>query len=146
MNRFIHWCDHYSYIPTIFYEWVSDCCLTPTQQCVSCIMVNMLIFHEMMMRFTLYLSDTLSWIFIVIAHWNNSLRIDMSHISDILSWFRANHNQSLLFLLNAACLVARYQFHSLWFDLIGTRTRDLPHSRRACYHYIIDAVQGTLKK
>jgi hypothetical protein len=35
----------------------------------------------------------------VLAHWNNSLRIDMSHHSDTLSWFCTN--QSLLFLLNA---------------------------------------------
>jgi hypothetical protein len=40
--------------------------------------------------------------FIVLAHWNNSLRIDMSPHSDTLSWFRAN--QSLLFLLNCCVL------------------------------------------
>ena len=49
----------------------------------------------------------LSWIFIVLAHWNNSPRIDMSPHSDTLSWFRAN--QSLIFLLNAACLVEKQQ-------------------------------------
>jgi len=36
-----------------------------------------LIFNEMMMKSTLYWTNTLSWIFIVLAHWNNSLRIDM---------------------------------------------------------------------
>ena len=49
----------------------------------------------------------------------------MSPHSDILSWFRAN--QSLLFLLNAACLAEKQQipcFYSLW-------THDLPHARRA---------------
>jgi hypothetical protein len=40
--------------------------------------------------------------FIVLAHWSNSL----SH-SYTLSWFRAN--QSLLFLLNTACLVQKQQ-------------------------------------
>jgi hypothetical protein len=30
------------------------------------------------------------WIFIVLAHWNNSSRIDMSLHSVTLSWFRAN--------------------------------------------------------
>ena len=49
----------------------------------------------------------LSWIFIVLAHWNNSPRIDMSPHSDTLSWFRAN--QSLIFLLNAVCLVEKQQ-------------------------------------
>ena len=41
-------------------------------------------------------------VFLVLAHWNNSLLIDMSLQSDTLFWFRAN--QSLLFLLNAAVL------------------------------------------
>ena len=44
---------------------------------------------------------------IVLAHWNNSPQIDMSPHSDTLSWFRAN--QSLLFLLNAACLAEKQQ-------------------------------------
>ena len=44
----------------------------------------------------------LSWIFIVLAHWNNSPWVDMLLHSDTLSWFRAN--QSLLFLVNTACL------------------------------------------
>ena len=56
---------------------------------------NKLIFNEMMMTITL------SWIFIVLVHWNNSPRVDMSLHSDTLFWFRAN--QSLLFLYNAAC-------------------------------------------
>ena len=37
---------------------------------------------------------------ILLAHWNNSPRIDMSPHADTLSWFRVN--PSLLFLLNAA--------------------------------------------
>jgi hypothetical protein len=51
---------------------------------------NKLIFNEMVMRSALYLTNMLSWIFIVLAHWNNSLQIDMSPHSDTLSWFRAN--------------------------------------------------------
>jgi hypothetical protein len=39
---------------------------------------NKLIFNEMMMRSALYQTNTLSWIFIVLAPWNNSLQIDMS--------------------------------------------------------------------
>jgi len=53
---------------------------------------NKLIFNTMMMRSAFYQTNTLCWIFIVLAHWNN-----MSPQSDTLSWFRAN--QSLLFLL-----------------------------------------------
>ena len=125
--------------------WVSDCCLTPTQQGVSCIMVNKLIFHEMMMRSILYLSDTLSWIFIVIAHWNNSPRIDMSNISDILSWFRAN--QSLLFLLNAACLEAR-NTNFIVFGLTWSGLEPTIYLTRGEHanHYITDAVRCILKK
>jgi hypothetical protein len=43
--------------------------------------------------------------FIVLTHWNNSPRVDMWHHSDTLSWFQAN--QSLLFLLNVACLAEK---------------------------------------
>ena len=48
-----------------------------------------------------------SWIFIVLAHWNNSTRVDMSLHLDTLFCFRAN--QSLLLLLNTACLAEKQQ-------------------------------------
>ena len=67
---------------------------------------NKLILNELMMRSTLYYTNTLSWIFIVLAHLNNSLWVDMSP-HDTLFWFRVNH--SLLFLLNDACLVEKQQ-------------------------------------
>jgi hypothetical protein len=62
-----------------------------------------------------------SWIPIVLAHWNNSLLVDMSFHSDTLSIFRAN--QSLLLLISAACLAEKqkYQFDSLYFDLTGLK-------------------------
>ena len=68
-------------------------------------------FDEMMS--TLYYTNTLSWIFIVLAHWNNSLCVDMSFHSDKLPWFRTN--QSLLFLLNAACLAEMQQISNINF-------------------------------
>jgi len=67
---------------------------------------NKLIFNEMM-RSTLYKTNTLSWNFLVQAHWNNSPWVDMSLHSDTFFWFRAN--QSLLLLLNAACLAEKKQ-------------------------------------
>jgi hypothetical protein len=68
---------------------------------------NKLIFNEMM-------TNTLSWIlFIVLAHWNNSSQIDMSSHSDTLSWFIAD--QSLPFLLNAACLAEKQQIPILYY-------------------------------
>jgi hypothetical protein len=65
------------------------------------------IFNEMMMRSALFSTNMLSWIFIVLARRNNSPRVDMSLHSDTLFWFRAN--QSLVFLLNAACLARKQQ-------------------------------------
>jgi hypothetical protein len=46
--------------------------------------------------------NSFSLILIVLAHWDESARVDMSLTSCTLSWFRAN--QSLFLLLNAACL------------------------------------------
>jgi hypothetical protein len=71
----------------------------------------------MMMKSTLYLTNTLSWIFIVLAHWNNNTQIDMLPHSGTLSRFWAN--QSLLFLLNAVCLAEKQQipyFCLVWDD------------------------------
>ena len=44
-------------------------------------------------------SDKLSWFLVVLAHWNNSLLLEVSLPSDILSWFLvglAHWNNSLL--------------------------------------------------
>ena len=43
--------------------------------------------------------------FIVLAHWNNSVRVDMSLHSDTLLWFRAN--QSFLVLRSAGYLAEK---------------------------------------
>jgi hypothetical protein len=51
----------------------------------------------------------------VLAHWNYSPRIDMSRHSDILFCFWAN--QSLLFLLNAACLAEKQQIPIIWSSI-----------------------------
>ena len=67
---------------------------------------NKLFFNEML-RSTLYQTNTLGYIFTMIAHWNNSLQIDMLLHSDTLSWFWAKH--SLLLLLNAAYLAEKQQ-------------------------------------
>jgi hypothetical protein len=58
--------------------------------------------------------NTLSWIFLALAHWNWNQRVDMSLQLETLSRLRANQslfllfnaaNQSLFLLFNAACLV-----------------------------------------
>ena len=77
----------------------------------------------------------------MVAHWNNSRRVDMSLHSDTLFWFRAN--QSLLFLLNAACLGKKQQIPifkvfcltRLGFEPTIYRTRG-EHAK----HYATDAV------
>jgi hypothetical protein len=79
------------------FEWVSDCCLMPTQQFFSYMFVchgeNKLSSNEMMMKSALYERPThLVGFLIVLAHWNNSPRIDMSPQADTLSWFRSNQS------------------------------------------------------
>ena len=86
-------------------EWVSDCCLTPTQLNFSAISWREefnIQWDDVEVRFVLDQHVYRSWIFIVLPHWNNSSWIDMLPHSDTLSWFLAK--QSLFFLLNALCL------------------------------------------
>jgi hypothetical protein len=48
---------------------MSDCCLTPNQQFFQLYYgENKLMFNEMVMKSALYYTNTLSWIFIVLAH------------------------------------------------------------------------------
>ena len=49
--------------------------------------------------------------YLLLAHWNNSLRVDMLHHLDTLFWFRAI--QYLLLLLNAVCLAEKQQIAML---------------------------------
>jgi hypothetical protein len=107
---------------------------------------NKLIFYDMMIRSALFYTNTQSWIFIVLAHWNNSPRIDMSLLSDTLFWFRAN--QSLLLLLNAACLAEKQQIPISVFGL--TRPGLEPTIYRIwgelANHYTTEKVRISLKK
>ena len=54
-----------------------------------------------------YWTDRLSRIFIVLVHWSNSPQADISHNLDTL--YRLQADQSLLLLLNTACLVEKQQ-------------------------------------
>ena len=72
--------------------------------------------------------------FIVLAHYSPC--VDMSLHSDTLFWFRAN--QSLLFLLNAAC--NKYQLHSLCFYRPVLESTIYCTRGEHANHYATDAV------
>jgi len=48
-------------------------------------------FDEIMMS-TLYLTNMLSWIFIVLAHWNNSLQVNRNVTPLTLYWLQGNQS------------------------------------------------------
>ena len=72
----------------------------------------------------LYWTNMQSWIFIVLAHWNKSPRVDIFLHFDILSWFWAN--QSLLILLNAVCVSEKQQIPI--FTVFGLTRLRLKHT------------------
>ena len=82
----------------------------------------------------------LSWIFLVPAHWNNSSQIDMLPHSDTLNWFQAN--QSLVFLLNAACLAEKQQISIIVFGLTWSGLKPTIYRNWGEYanHYTTNAV------
>jgi hypothetical protein len=71
----------------------------------------------MIMMSTLYYTNMLSWVFIVLASRNNSPWVDLSLPSDTLSWFRAD--QSWLLLRDAACLAEKQRpVTTLWHTIL----------------------------
>jgi len=88
---------------------VCACCLTPNQQFSSYIKIFIVRTSNILMRWwsTLYKTFTLSWIFIVLKHRNNSPQVNMSLHSDTIS--RIWVNRSLLLLLKALYLVKKHQ-------------------------------------
>jgi len=87
--------------------WVSDCGLMPSEKFFSYIMARTSYIQWEDNDACFVLNQHTGLYFVMLAHWNNSLRVDMSLHSDTLSWFRAK--RSLLFLLNALCLVEKQQ-------------------------------------
>ena len=72
----------------------------------------------------------MSWIFIVIAHWNNGLQLVMSLHSNTI--FRFWANQFLLLLFSDACLAEKEQISILeslvWPD--QSKNPDLSHLKK----------------
>ena len=66
---------------------------------------------------------TLSWIFIVLAHWNNSWRVDMSfHTRTYYHDYEPNSLCIYSLMLHAWRRNSRHQFYYYWFDPTGTRS------------------------
>jgi hypothetical protein len=76
----------------------------------------------------------------VLAHWNNSLDVDMSFLLDTLSGFRVN--QSLLLLLKFACLAEKQQTPITVSGLTwpGLKPKIYRTWDKYANHYNIDAV------
>jgi hypothetical protein len=110
--------------------WVNDCCLMPNEQFFSHIMVRTS-YILMMMMSALFLTNALSWIFIVQTHWNNSPQVEMLFHSDTLFWFRTN----LSFLLLMYNEKATNTNFIVWYDTTRARTK-IFHSRgKHANHY-----------
>ena len=95
--------EHYAILKIAMYwvsEWVSEWCLTPTQQFFSMARTS-----QFSMRWwwdPLCSRPTpLVGYCILLPHWSNSPRIDMSPHSETLSWFRDNQCLLLLLMLHA---------------------------------------------
>ena len=63
--------------------------------------------NEMTMMSACIRSTCLVGFFIVLVYWNNNLQVDMRLYSDTLSWLWVN--QTLLLLLNTACIAEKEQ-------------------------------------
>ena len=58
----------------------------------------------------------ISWIFIVVVHWNNSPRIDMSLLSRThYSGFEPTSHCSYSWIMCVFRRINKYQFYGLWF-------------------------------
>jgi hypothetical protein len=63
-------------------------------------------------------TNMLNWIFIELAHWNNSMQVDMLIISDTLTWFHGN--QSVLLFLKTVWEEATNTNCIVWYDKQST--------------------------
>jgi hypothetical protein len=84
----------------------------------------------------------LSSIFKVLAHQKQQF---MDRHVATLGLFILIPNQPVFALSPEFCVLSREATNthfSLWFDPIGARTHDLPHSREYTDHYTIDDVQN----
>ena len=69
----------------------------------------LLYFNEMLMS-TLWSTNMLNSIFIMLAHWNSTLRVDMSHHSVRLSWLRSISLCCYYFMVRDYLRSNKYQF------------------------------------
>ena len=100
--------------------------------------------NEMMMITTLYSTNTLSLIFIVLTLWNNSPWVDMSLHSDTLSWFRAN--QTVFARPPWCCVLSGEATNTTFivFGLTGPKLEPTIYRTRTHWplHHRCDSVHG----
>ena len=117
---------------TSCYQWVSDCCLTQQFSAISWPEQANFQWDDDEVYFVLDQHNMLSWIFfIMLDHWLNSLHIDMSPTRTHYPDSEPTCLCSFSLMLHVKWRSNKYQFYSLWFDPIGSRTHDLPQSIRA---------------
>ena len=83
------------------------------------------------MMTTLYKTNMLSWISIVLAHWNKSTERHVSHIGHIFSDSKPTSLLSYSLTIRDNRRSNEYQCYSLWFDPTGGSIHDLSHSLQA---------------
>ena len=116
------------------FEWVSDCCLAPTQSFSAISWREQINFQ--------WNDDEVRFVLDQHAQW-----IDMSPHSDTLSLFRVN--QSLLVCLNVACLAEKQQIPILMSMVLPDRGLN-PHTiyntgGEHANHYITDTVKSQIE-
>jgi hypothetical protein len=99
-------------------EWVSDCCLAPNEQFFIYIVSGNK--NLLSMKWWWW---QLNWILNVLTHWNNSMLVDMSLQSDILSWFRPN-----LINIFETIVIFKYKLLSNWKYLYYVKFLCLPNT------------------
>ena len=105
------------YIQTnVVSEWLSACCLTPTQQFFKYHGVNKSILNEMMMRSALFLTNTLGWTFYSVI----SLKQQSAdrHVAPIGHIIMIPIQPVFAFSPNAACVSEKQQNNYIVFGLI----------------------------
>jgi hypothetical protein len=115
---------------------LSECCLTPIFQIYHC--ENKFIFNDIMMRFALYWTNRLSWIFIVLADWLSADR----HVT-LLGHIILIPIQPIFTLSPHWCVLSEEAIHTNFIvfglNLLGLETTIYRARCEYANHYTTDA-------